>query len=216
MTPSDDLRAKVLAAAASTPSPTRAAWRLRTAVLSGLAALGALGFFFGKGGTRRGDRSDAALVGTAVLWAIVAASVTWLGLKPARSMLGRSRATLLGVLVGTAPALAATALLVALAEGPAVDPRMHLACGVLTVAQGVLPLVALAVLRRGGDPLYPVVTGASLGVAAGAWSALMAHLRCSYVGVPHVLLAHVLPVLVLAGVGAVVGATLLRVRVRGS
>lgn len=207
-----ELRARVMAAVQAEPSLARGPYRARTALLAGASLALGIAFFLAKGGVKRGDRDDLLLFGTAAAWALIAVLVTALGSRPARSMLGRPRPVLVTALVVTAPALAVSALALALADGPRADPAMHLACGVLTIAQGLLPLTALILFRRAGDPLAPALTGAALGLAAGTWSALMAHLRCPYVGLPHVLLAHVLPVLALAAAGAVVGVVALRVR----
>src|SRR5690606_2494816 len=86
------------------------------------------------------------------------------------------------------------------------------ACAALMVVQAAAPFVALLVAARATDPRHPAVTGAALGMAAGAWSATMAHLRCPHAGVVHGLVAHVAPTLVLVAVGALVGYRLVRFR----
>jgi hypothetical protein len=80
--------------------------------------------------------------------------------------------------------------------------------------QGALPLVALLAPRRGTDPVHPAVTGAALGMTAGAWTAMMAYLRCPHPSAFHCIAAHVAPTLLLTVAGALLGHALLRVRAR--
>jgi hypothetical protein len=77
--------------------------------------------------------------------------------------------------------------------------------------QGALPLLALIVPRRGTDPVHPVFTGAALGMTAGAWTAMMAYLRCPHAVSLHCIVAHVVPMLVFAFVGALLGRALLKI-----
>src|SRR5262249_42889525 len=96
--------------------------------------------------------------------------------------------------------------------GHDVEPKTHLACGAITVAQGVMLLVALVLPRRGTDPVHPAITGAALGMTAGAWTSMMAYLRCPHPAVFHCVLAHVIPTLALALGGAFLGHLLLKIR----
>ncbi len=89
-----------------------------------------------------------------------------------------------------------------------------MACAAMTLVQGALPLAALVIPRRGTNPVHPVVSGAALGMTAGAWTAMMAYLRCAHSGALHCILAHVVPTLVLTAIGALLGWLLLRVRGR--
>lgn len=131
-------------------------------------------------------------------------------------MLGRPRHVLLLGCV-----LAATALaVVALAAGalwPAhaaedVPSSAHSACGLLTIVQGALPLATLLVPKRGSDPVHPAITGAALGMTAGAWTAMLAYLRCPHAAASHCIVAHVMPALVLTIAGALLGRMLLEIR----
>ncbi len=87
-------------------------------------------------------------------------------------------------------------------------------CAAMAVAQGLVPLLVLLALRRGTDPVHPAATGALLGITAGAFTVLMAHLRCIDVGAAHGFLAHVAPALALTLLGAGLGSLVLRVRGR--
>jgi len=60
-------------------------------------------------------------------------------------------------------------------------------------------------LRRGSDPLHPVLTAAAFGAAVGAGAWVLVDLWCPVGYVPHVLLGHVLPLLLLIGLSALLG-----------
>ncbi len=214
--PSADLRARILAEAAKTPAPTRKDHRLRIGLLSTVGAVMTSALFFGMGGVVRGSRPMeliAFTVGAALFGALVLTRVSG---GTGGSMLGRPRPVLLLAAVIGAPLLACFALAAAtlwpeqaLEDVPG---HAHLACGVITLAQGAIPLVLLVWPRRGTDPVHPALTGAALGMAAGAWTAMMAALRCPHVPAAHCIIAHVLPTVILTALGAVLGHILLRVR----
>ena len=90
--------------------------------------------------------------------------------------------------------------------------RIGFRCLRLGIATGALPLFALLATYRGTDPLRPATTGAACGAGAGLASAVLVDLWCPVAYVPHLLLGHVLPIALLAGVGALVGWRLLRIR----
>ena len=52
-----------------------------------------------------------------------------------------------------------------------------------------------------------------LGMTAGAWTVVMAYLRCPHAAPMHCIVAHVVPTLILTALGAVLGWLLLRVKV---
>ena len=53
-----------------------------------------------------------------------------------------------------------------------------------------------------------------MGLAAGAWGWVVVDLWCPVAYIPHLLLGHVLPLIVLAGVGALLGRAFLSLRSR--
>jgi hypothetical protein len=210
-----DLRARVLAEAAAAPSPTRVAHRRRVLVVLAVGALATALLFMAMGGFAAGARPIeliAATAGSAILAAVV---LTRLSAGRRGSMLGQPRSVLLAAVVVAAPLLALVALL-ATRVWPAAESEpvagAYAACGVMSLAQGALPLLALLVLRRGTDPVHPMVTGAAMGMTAGAWSVVMAYLRCPHAEATHGIVAHVLPTLVLTALGAGLGGWLLRVK----
>jgi len=212
----DDLRARVLAAAKAEPSPTRSEHQRRVLLVVVMAALAAITMFFVMGGFKTGARPMEMIAFTAGS-GLAAALVVGRLATPARgSMLGRPRSMLVAACVLAAPLLALAALGAALAwPGPTVEvvsERTHLACGAMTFVQGVLPLVALFLTRRGTDPVHPVVTGAALGMTAGGWTAMMAYMRCPHAAATHCVVAHIAPTIVLTVVGAVLGFVILRPR----
>lgn len=213
--PSADLRARLLEQVKQTPAPTRAEHRKRIAIIAVVGALATTSLFFAMGGFARGARPTeliAFTAGSGLLAAIVMTRVSGLG----GSMLGRPRPLLLLACVVAAPVLACAALAATMIwpEHAAEDvpSHAHVACAAITLAQGALPLLALLLPRRESDPVHPAITGAALGMTAGAWTAMMAYLRCPHVPAAHCIMAHVLPTLLLTVVGALLGRLLLRVR----
>ena len=213
--PSVDLRARVLAEAKATPAPTRGAHKQRVAVIAVIGALATTTLFFAMGGFSQGARPTeliAFTAGSGLLAAIVMMRVSSRG----GSMLGRPRPLLVLACVVAAPILACSALAATMIwpehAHEEVSTHAHVACAAITLAQGALPLIALLLPRQGSDPVHPAITGAALGMTAGAWTAMMAYLRCPHVPATHCIVAHVLPTLLLTIVGALLGRFLLRVR----
>lgn len=211
-----DLRARVLAEAARTPSPTRAVFKRRVLVLAGVGALATASLFLAMGGMAPGTRPVEMIGFTAGFGLMAAAILTRLSSTGHGPMLGRPRSVLLTAVVVTAPLLALVALCATMAwpehvEGE-VSTRANLACGLMSVTQGILPLLALLLPRRGTDPVHPAITGAALGMTAGAWTVAMAYLRCPHTAAMHCILAHVVPTLVLTALGAALGWVMLRVK----
>lgn len=215
-TAASELRARVLAEAARTPSPTRAAYKRRVLLIASAGALATASLFVAMGGVSPGRRPVEMIAFTAGFGLLAAAILTRLSSAGHGSMLGRPRSVLLTAVVVTAPLLALVAFAAMLAWPELaleeVSGRVHLACGILSVAQGALPLLALLLLRRGSDPVHPAVTGAALGMTAGAWTVVMAYLRCPHTAPMHCILAHVAPTLVLTALGAGLGWLLLRLK----
>lgn len=211
-----DLRARVLALAAQTPSATRADYNRRIVLVAAIGAVATIALFVVMGGMRPGTRPVEMIAFTVGFGLVAAAILTRLSGGKSGTMLGRPKSQLVMGLVLTAPVLAVIALCSTLAwpepAGEHVEGAAHFACGAISVLQGALPLIALLVPKRGSDPVHPALTGAALGMTAGAWSVAMAYLRCPHAAALHCVLAHVVPTLVLTALGAVLGWLLLRVR----
>jgi hypothetical protein len=212
-----DLKQRVLAAAAAKPTPTRRqATRARLALFAAGIA-GALAIFMIKGGVRMTNRPPLLValtsLGTAVLSGV---GMYALFTRRGRSMLRRPRVWLLLAALGSTVAFIAWKFGISSAFGMAQQwpGRVGFKCLRLSIMTGALPLFAALVSWRGTDPITPAATGAAFGAGAGLGSALLVDLWCPVAYMPHLLLGHVLPIAVLAGLGALVGWKILRVRSR--
>ena len=226
---SAELRARVLAAAAAEPSPARAATRRRRLVVGMLGAASGVAAFvvfaLMLGGRLVGLAGDAApgahverslglLVATTGGALAIAAAALRLALSRGRSMLGRTRGWLLfgGVLVPIG--LFAWKVTSSYLFGAATiewPERPGLKCLALSLLVAIGPLVSFLVIRRSA-PMRPALNGAVLGFAAGACAWVAVDLWCPVAYVPHLLLGHLLPMLILAVVGALLGEMLLSPR----
>jgi hypothetical protein len=135
-------------------------------------------------------------------------------------MLGRSKAWRIAVAALTPAAMLAAWLPVAFAwPQTLIDTsglRAHLICVVTTLALAAGPLVAFAWLRRGSDPASPRLTGAALGAAAGAWGDVAHVPICGFTAPAHILIGHILPVVLLALVGVIIGDRVVALRAEAS
>ena len=214
--PTPDLRARVLEAARARPSPPRAEVRRSTFVslLFGFAALAVV--FFSLGGADLRTRPPSFLAMTLAGWVAIAAVATWAGAWRGRSMLGRKTELLVGAAVATGPGLFAWMLL-----GTSMWPgtlgyrtslAAHFVCFAMVVAMTIGPFLAFAYVRRATDPVHPRATGAALGAVAAAWAGVMVDLHCPVSEAIHVSIGHVLPIVVFAILGALVGRRVFGVR----
>ena len=83
--------------------------------------------------------------------------------------------------------------------------RPGFVCLEMLPAIGLLPLLALSILRFRSDPVHPVATGAALGSTVAAWAGVAMDLSCECSQPSHVALGHILPMVLLAGFGALLG-----------
>jgi hypothetical protein len=211
-----ELRARILEEAKKTPALTRAEHQKRVAIVVTIGTLATTVLFFAMGGFAKGTR-PVELVGFTAGFAVLSAIILTRLSGPRRTTpLPAPRSVLVTACVAAAPVLAVSVLAATMMFPDHVDEEVstksHLACALMTIVQGALPLVVLIVPRRGSDPVHPVITGAALGMTAGAWTAAMAYLRCPHASASHCILAHVVPTLALAAIGAVLGRMFLRAR----
>lgn len=215
--PSQDLRSRVLGAARAAPAPTRSQTQRRAVLLLVAAFAASLAVFWLVGGVRLGGLNEGALtqrpsglvLATGIGTAVLAFLVAWLAFARGRSALGRPRAVLGGVALAS-PALLLLWKVAVSAQVPHMmdrwSERVGLRCLPLSLAIGVFPLVAFVLARRGSDPVHPVALGAALGAASGTLAASLVDLWCPVAYVPHLLLGHVLPLVLLTLAGALWGA----------
>lgn len=213
-----DLKARILANARATPSSTRGSSHLHAWLVLPSSIIVAAALFFAFDGLHHGrGRTPWFFWASCVGWAAVAALSMWGAFARGRSAIGRSRALLLAVALGT-PALL-FAMMFGLAgahpEVTFVHPeRIGFKCLGLTVAAAVFPLVALALVRQGSDPVHPVATGAALGSACGASAGVMVEMWCPVANPQHVVVGHIAPIVLMAILGANLGARLIAMRAR--
>jgi len=206
------LRARVLAAAAATPSITRSKGRVTARVL--LAASVALGVtvFEGVGGFAHGAgrplRVTLALAGG---WSAMSALLTWLVVGRGGSTLAR-RPLLVGAAVLAMPF--ALILWMHLFNGTYAEPYQAIGyrCLRYTLIISALPLATFLALRRAVEPRHPAVLGAGAGAACAAWAGALVDLWCPLTNTMHVLVGHVAPILAATALGAAIGHFTLGVR----
>jgi hypothetical protein len=228
----DPLRARISAAAAAEPSPTRAEVQRRNiligmvAVASAVAAFvlftrlmsdGQLVRFGGEiAPLQYVERSIWLVATTAGGSLVVALAVVWLALRRGRSMLGRSPRWLLygGALTPIVLFAWKMGWSVAFGESMVAWPeRLGLKCLALSLLVAIGPLLSFLAVRRSA-PVRPALNGAIMGFAAGACAWVSVDLWCPVAYVPHILLGHVLPLFVLAAAGALLGHAFLSLRRR--
>jgi hypothetical protein len=212
-----DLKQRVLASVAGKPAPTRAqTTRARLALLAA-GIVGAVAIFFVKGGLRMTGRPPTLVALTSLGTAIVGGVGMYaLFTRRGRSMLRRPGTWLVAAALASTIGFVIWKVGVSSIYGMAQKwpGRVGFKCLRLSIITGALPLFAALASWRGTDPLTPAATGAAFGAGAGLGSALLVDLWCPVAYVPHLLLGHVLPIAVLAGLGALVGWRVLRVRRR--
>jgi hypothetical protein len=208
------LRAQVIERSAREPSPTRAQRRLEQRVVLGIVVLVPLLLFVAWGGIRGGPRPDRLVLQTALGSAILAAGVAIVGIGRGRSMLGRPRSWLVLQVLLTPVLLFGWRVLIS-ARYPNMMvqwmDRPGLRCFTLSTILALAPLLGVLWLRRGSDPVHPRLTAAAFGAAVGAGVWVLVDLWCPVGYVPHLLLGHVLPLLLLIALSALLGSRVIAV-----
>jgi hypothetical protein len=211
--PSPDLKRRVLGAVAAAPAPTRSEVRRRGWLAFAVSAAIALAIFAEAGGLRLGGRPGLLVVSTCVGWILATSAAAAFGVARGRSTPGRSTGALLVLLVALPVALLAWKVGVSLPFGAgATAPwpgRPGFRCLGLSLAMAAPLLAALVVMRRGSDPVHPAVAGAMLGLTAAIAAGALVDLWCPVAYLPHVLLGHILPLAIVAAVGAWTGRRML-------
>ena len=212
--PAPDLKRRVLAAVRAEPAPTHGAVRQRAWVVLGICAMISLAIFVHFGGVRPYDRPAWLVVWTCLGWSAAASAAAWTGMARGRSMLGRTTAALITMIVAIPPAVLAWKIGVTVLFPPQLmEPwpsRPGFRCLGLSIAMAVPLLLAFVMLRRRSDPVHPGIAGGAFGITAGVFAGTLVDLWCPIAYVPHVLLGHILPLVVVAAFGAWVGRHFLR------
>lgn len=211
-----DPKARLMAAIQREPSQTRPAAKVWTWLVLPAAVIVAAALYFAFDGIEHGKgRSAWFYVTCAVSWTAVAAVSLWGALGHARAASWRSRSALAAFALATPAFLFASMFAVALVDPDVatVHPeRTGYKCLGLTLAAAAFPLVALLYAKRESDPVHPSFTGAALGSACGAAAGIMVELWCPVAAPQHVAVGHILPIVVLAGLGALLGRRTLGLR----
>jgi hypothetical protein len=211
------LKQRVLDAAKHEPSQTRSQHRAKTIRSLAIATAIALFILFVTGGPELGHRPAVLLAVTALILAGLAIAITMLAIRGFdKSMTGAPTDILIGAALLSAPALwlvefGARLIWVPTVVRP-VSLQSTLICHACTLAMATAPMIAMIRLRRHTDAVHPRALGAALGAAAGAWGAVLIDLHCASNNMVHIALGHVLPTIVLAILGAVVGSRSLALR----
>ena len=203
-----DLRARTIAAVRAHPSKTRRAFRVRALLLMAGSVAGSLAMFLYVGGLRAGPRPASLLVGTLVGALIISVLSMFVGTYRGSSMLPRP-SWQLAILVALVPAalFAWKAGWSAHYPGMMVDwpERPGLRCFLLTLAIGIGPLASLVLLSRNSLPVRPGLVGGVMGTLVGAAAWVFLELWCPVAYPRHLVIGHVVPALVLAVIGAILG-----------
>jgi len=206
-----DLKARILAAAAATPSPTRRQGRRATRfVLAGAIAASLAIFELAGGLAHTRDRPLVFTVRLADGWALASAALTWVAARFGTPLV-RSAEVLRAACIATPAALV---LWMAHFHGAYLDPPDggSWACIVTSLACAFFALAGMLWARRESEARHPATLGAALGAACGAWAGVLALLQCPRTEPLHALVAHALPLVVTTLVGALAGGRVLAMR----
>ena len=203
MTPSSDMRDRVLALARAQPSPTRDERRGRARAVAVMSVGVPIVIWVAIGVIAPLPRGYIVATGAGFL---VALGIT-LGLALWRgpSLLGPPTRWLALASGISGPAILAWVVLAAYAYGLDATPSpfgAHAICFVFSNLLAAAPLAGLVWARRGTDPVHPRATGAVLGAAAGAAGGLLMQLHCPWGSPLPAALGHALPMIVLTVAGA--------------
>ena len=213
--PASELRARVLLAASREDAAPRDRVKRRERWLWLSACAVPLLIFLAFGGVRDAPRPPALVLRSSLGAAAIALGCGVVGLSRGRSTLGRARVWLFG------SALLAPLALLAWKVGTSAEfdqmmvkwpARVGLRCFWLSCLMALWPLTALVLARRKSDPVHPALSGAAFGAALGAALWVLVDLSCPVAYVPHLLLGHVLPLLLITGAGAGLGQRFIALR----
>lgn len=210
-----DLRAAVLERARATRSPTATQTRNANVIAIALG-IGTAAAMIAALGMSLGGRPLPFVVLSAVGWAVIAGCASALGASRGKTMLGKTSAVLVVVAACSAPAIFGWVMGLTFGWPEVREPTgtwsTHVACLLATLLLSIGPVVALAFVRRASDPVHPRATGAALGAAAGAWGGVLIDMHCPITAPVHIALAHVMPVVIYALIGALIASRVFGVR----
>ena len=205
--PNASLRAPVLSSIDREVSPSRSALSKRTGAAVLVGAAGASVF----AATGRHDTPGSFSTSGGAIILAVAAALTALTLTLRASWPSRV-VSRIGLALSVAAALVlASSLWVGDPFAP-LAVGVHLACSLMTVGLGIGLVMAVAVARRGTEPIAPGRAGLALGGVFGLWAAALVSVRCGHAEVDHLIGAHLAPIVLVVGLAIVIGRRLLTPR----
>jgi hypothetical protein len=212
--PTPDLKRRVLSAVRAEPAPTYGAERQRAWLVLGASVVVAVAIFAHFGGVRPYERPASLVMWTSLGWSAAASAAAWIGMTRGRSMLGRTTAVLVTTIVAIPAVVFAWKIGVTVwFASNMMEPwpsRPGFRCLGLSTAMAFPLLFALVLFRRRSDPVHPGIAGGALGITAGVFAGTLVDLWCPVAYVPHVLLGHILPLVIVAAFGAWAGRRFLR------
>lgn len=214
LAPPKGLEARMARSAIRLGPPRRVVAQQTVALTLGSWVISAVVFLYA-GGLRPTGRPLSLILGTAAGIGSIAAVAGWAALSRGRSTLGRARQWLIPIVIGSPAFILAWKIFWSAQYEGAFRPwptRPGFRCLGLSLAIAICPLVAFAVARRRSDPRRPILTGFAAGLAIGAITSLLADLWCPVAYVPHLLLGHMLPIVLLGGLGAWLGRVAIALR----
>ena len=200
-----DLEARIKAAIRRQRSPTRRQATSRQAALLVLGSLLPIACFIAVGGIRTGPRAWSLVVATVMGEASISATALLMAVGRGGQMIGRSARQLLATTIVAPLAVVFWKLLCSRWFHVGPWSAAGYRCLALTVLLASFPLAAIVAVRRGLDPLHPGSLGAALGAASGLCAGVLLDLWCPSGESTHLLLGHLLPIALLALIGASVG-----------
>jgi hypothetical protein len=213
--PPKALKARVATRVALHVGPPRGAIARQTVMLTAASWMISAVVFGYAGGLRPTGRPISLILGTSAGIGAIAAVAGWAALGRGASTLGRARQLLIPIVVGSPVFIVAWKIFWSAQYEGAIDhwpTRPGFRCLALSVSLAICPLLAFAISRRGTDPRRPVFTGFAAGLAIGSITSLLTDLWCPVAYVPHLLLGHLLPIVLLGGLGAWLGSIAIALR----
>jgi negative regulator of sigma F NrsF-like protein len=205
------LKERILAAAAETPSPTRAQGRRRTWGLLAMCIVLGIVVFDALGGLASPHERPLALtVRLADGWGLASSLFTWLVFRYGAPYVTSRKCLAAVVFVGPVAMCVWASFFVGQEMAPVEAGWWR--CLVEMLVTSAAPLAVFLCVHSGREPKHPGWLGAAAGSACASWAGVATFLRCPTTTASHVLLGHALPMTTMALVGYLLGVRTLIVR----
>jgi Negative regulator of sigma F len=199
------LRDRVLAAVQEEPAETQGSWLKRRTIILVLSSLGAVALFFAMGGLKVADRDFRYLSVLSLAWALVTVMCTYVVVRRGGSSVGVER-NVVGLVFASPLALVLVVLFAGqLDPNPGLVPRKDLSCLILSMVFAGLPAVGTIMAHRGAVFIRRRWFAAAVASSAAVFGCFLMMLKCPCHEIGHLLIGHVLPVVIFAGIGWALG-----------